>query len=52
MWIFIELIITLITMPVFIRARDWSWQACIIYTCCCMAFTPLVGIPVYRFMSR
>lgn len=49
MWIFIELIVTLITMPIFIKARDWGWHACIIYICCCMMLTPVVGIPVYKF---
>jgi len=49
MWIFIELIITLITMPIFIKAKDWGWFSCLIYIGCCMMFTPLVGIPVYKF---
>ena len=49
MWTFLEIIITLITMPFFIKANDWCWGACLIYIGCCMLFTPLVGIPVYLF---
>ena len=48
MWTFIELIITLITMPIFIKQSDWGLFSCSMYICLCMAFTPLVGIIVYK----
>lgn len=47
--LFIELIITLITMPIFIKRRDWGWFACVMYIMLCMMFTPFVGIAVYKF---
>lgn len=51
MWTFIELIITLITMPIFIKHSDWGLFSCSMYICLCMAFTPLVGIILYKFVG-
>lgn len=47
MWIFIEFIITLITLPFVVKANDWGWFSCGIYVALCMMFTPIVGIPIY-----
>ena len=52
MWVFIEIIITLILMPFVIKWEDWGWHACIIYVGCCMMFTPIVGVLVYKFAFR
>ena len=48
MWIFIEFVITIITMPIFVKRTDWGWRACSIYMGCCMVFTSIIGIPVYK----
>lgn len=52
MYILIELIIALFLMPFVINWEDWGWRACIIYVGCCIMFTPIVGIPVYKFAFR
>ena len=52
MWEFLSLIVTLITMPLFIKAGDWCWQTCFIYFGLCMACTPIGGIPIYLLISR
>lgn len=52
MWEFLSLIVTLITMPLVIKADDWCWQTCLIYIGLCMLFTPIVGIIIYLLISR
>lgn len=52
MWEFLSLIVTLITMPLFIKADDWCWLSCLIYIGLCMVFTPIVGIIIYLLISR
>ena len=47
MWIFIELIITLILMPFVIKWRDWGWLSCFTFIGLSLAFTPLVVVSLF-----
>lgn len=52
MWEFLSLIVTLITMPLVIKADDWCWQTCLIYIGLCMWCTPIGGIIIYLLINR
>ena len=52
MWTFIDLIITLILMPFIIKRKDWGCLSCFIFIGLSLAFTPLVGIFLYKYVFR
>lgn len=51
MWIFINLIIALIAMPIVINKHNWNFLSCAVYLMLCLMFTPLGGIPVYKILG-
>lgn len=49
MIIFLSLIISLILMPLVVHER--GWQVKTFFLMACIAFTPIVGIIVYKFVG-
>ena len=45
-------LLILLTMPFFIKKRDWSLLACFVYIGCCLMFTLPVGIFIYKFVFK
>lgn len=46
----IYFILIIITMPFFIKKTDRCLMGYVCYFGCCMLFTPIVGIPVWKFL--
>lgn len=51
MWIFIELVLALLLLPVVVKWRDWGWWSCLTFIALCLLFTPLGGLLIYRFLK-
>lgn len=51
MWIFIELVLALLLLPVVVKWRDWGWWSCFTFIALCLLFTPLGGLLIYRFLK-
>ena len=51
MWIFIELVLALLLLPVVVKWRDWGWWSCLTFIALCLLLTPLGGLLIYRFLK-
>lgn len=51
-WILIDILITLVSMPFVIKDVDWNLKNCFLYFIIVFGFTPVIGIPFFIFASR
>ena len=51
-WILLNILVTLVSMPFVIKKEDWKLSNCFIYFIIVFGFTPLIGIPLFIFASK
>jgi len=54
MWEFLTILYILIviaTTPFVVKDKDWCFWGIVFYLGLCFSFTPIIGIPIWKFLT-